>query len=132
MEPETVRYGLALLALCVQKKKGAGFPIMVVYADDPVTPENLPGPFRGAEMFDVADKTLGVKITARANATVKPIPAEYRINIHANPGFGIWFELRPAQGIVWNGVLAGGSRAEVDAHGVGPDPQSGLGRPALC
>jgi len=59
-------------------------------------------------------------MTARANTPVKKIQSEYRINIHANPGYGVWFEFGPSKGEIWNGVLAGGLKAEVDAHGVGP------------
>ncbi len=59
-------------------------------------------------------------MTARANTPVKIIKSEYRINIHANQGYGIWYEFGPAKGETWNGVLAGSLRSEVNAHGIGP------------
>lgn len=120
LEKESVRYGLSLLCLSLQHVKGIGFPIMIVTTDDELTLEDLPTPFRGCELLKADNKTLGAKMTARANTPVKKIPVDYRINIHANPSYGIWYELGPAEGQVWNGVLAGGLKAEVNAHGVGP------------
>ncbi|WP_139786631.1 hypothetical protein [Desulfamplus magnetovallimortis] len=119
LESRTVRYGLSLLAISVQKIKGIGFPILIVTDDDSLMPEHLPTPFRGSEVILLSDKTLGAKFTARANTPVPKIATEYRIDIHANQGYGIWFETGPAKGEEWKGVLAGGLISDVNAHGVG-------------
>ncbi|MCK5100571.1 MAG: hypothetical protein KAR45_20850, partial [Desulfobacteraceae bacterium] len=120
IEKDSVRYGLSLLCLSLQHVKGIGFPIMFVTPDDSLKIEDLPTPFKGGEIFQIDNKSLGAKMTARANTPIKQIPTEYRINIHANQGYGIWYELGPAKGAQWNGVVAGGLKSEVNAHGVGP------------
>ncbi len=120
LEKESVRYGLSLLALSVQHVKGIGFPIFFVSPDNALTPDDLPTPFKGCDVLKPDNNSLGAKMVARANTPVKNIPADYRINVHANPSYGIWYELGPAKGQTWNGVLAGGLKAEVNAHGVGP------------
>lgn len=120
LETDSVRYGLSLLCLCLQHSKGIGFPIMFVTSDNTLSLDDLPTPFKGGELLKTEDKSLGAKMTARANTPVKNIQADYRINIHANPGYGIWYELGPARGRTWKGALAGGLKAEVNAHGVGP------------
>ena len=120
LEKDSVRYGLSLLCLSLQHTKGIGFPILFVCPDDSIRIEDLPTPFKGCDILKSDHPSLGAKLTARANTPVKIIPMDYRINIHANPGYGIWYEIGPAKGLVWNGMLAGGLTAEVDAHGVGP------------
>ncbi len=117
---ESIRYGLSLLCLCLQNAKGIGFPIMLVTPDHTLSLDDLPTSLKGCELLKADDKSLGAKMTARANTPIKNPPADYRINIHANPGYGIWYELGPAKGQVWKGGLAGGLKAEVNAHGVGP------------
>ena len=120
LEEESVRYGLSLLCLSLQHVKGIGFPIFFVTSDDTLSTDSLPTPFKGCDVLKSDNKSLGAKMVARANTPTKKIPADYRINIHANPSYGIWYELGPAKGHVWNGVLAGGLKSEVNAHGVGP------------
>ncbi|NOX34521.1 MAG: hypothetical protein GXP56_12450 [Deltaproteobacteria bacterium] len=119
-EPESVRYGLSLLCLSLQHIKGIGFPIMFVSQDDSLKIEDLPTPFKGCEIFKPDNTSLGAKMTARANTPVKTIGTDYRINIHANQGYGIWFEFGPKKGSAWKGVLAGGLASQINAHGVGP------------
>ena len=119
-QKESVRYGLSLLCASLQHEKGLGFPIIFVTNDDTLTLEDLPTVFRGGQILPLGTATLGAKLTARANTKVKEVPADYRLKIHANPGYGIWFEAGPAQGKTWNGVLAGGLMCSVNAHGVGP------------
>jgi hypothetical protein len=120
LEPASVRYGLSLLALCLQNAKGIGFPIVFVCPDHSLDEDDLPTPLKGADIIDHKNPSLGAKMVAKANTPVKKIDPGYRIDIHANPGFGIWFELGPGPGDTWNGVLAGGLTSEVTAHGVGP------------
>jgi len=120
LETESVRYGLSLLCLGLQAARGLGFPVMILSPDAPLDPEDLPTPFKGADLLPLTAPTLGAKITARANTPVAPMDPGYRMDIHANPGFGIWFELGPGKKETWNGVLAGGLASEINAHGVGP------------
>lgn len=120
LEPASVRYGLSLLCLCLQNAKGIGFPVLFACPDNSLTTGDLPTPFKGADILDQNNASLGAKITAKANTPVKKIDPGYRIDIHANPGYGIWFELGPGAGEIWNGVLAGGLASGVTAHGVGP------------
>jgi len=115
----SVGYGLALLALTVQAKKGHGFHIMWVCAEGTLKPEALPTPLRGAEIVGATDPSLGAKLTARANTPVPRVAAEYRLDIHANPGYGVWMEIGPGRGHSWDGALLGVLEGDVDAHGVG-------------
>ncbi len=119
LESESVRYGLSLLCLAMQNKKGIGFPVIFLYSGDAIDEGALPTPLKGCDIISVDNKALGAKITAKANTPVKKIANEYRIDIHANQGYGIWFEFGPAKGKVWNGVLAATLKSEITAHGVG-------------
>jgi hypothetical protein len=116
----SVRYGLALLALRVQGRKGNGFPVLWLTTDEGLTSGDLPTPLQGAEVLPAGEASLGAKLTARANVPPKPVPADYRLAVHANPGFGVWFEVGPGQGATWTGALLGVDQGAVDAHGVGP------------
>ncbi len=119
-ESDSVRYGLSLLCLSLQNIEGIGFPILFVSSDDSLKTENLPTPFKGADIINLDHKALGAKMVAKANTPAKKIKTDYRLNIHANQGYGVWYEFGPASGGTWNGVLAGGLKSEVMAHGVGP------------
>jgi hypothetical protein len=116
----SVRYGLSLLAIGVQAQKGYGFPIMVILTEGTLEPDSLPTPLAGAEVFALDAAGLGPKITARANTPVKKIDLEYCLDIYGVQGLGQWFEVGPAEGHTWNGVMFGVSNGEINAHGVGP------------
>jgi hypothetical protein len=120
MAPASVRYGLSLLALSLQSRRGIGFPILFVTTDPAFEQEDLPTPFRDAQIVTAGNPSLGAKLTARANMPIKKIEPAYRLDIHANQGYGIWFEFGPVADDSWNGVLAGGLASKVNAHGVGP------------
>jgi hypothetical protein len=120
LETPSVRYGLGLLALSVQGEKGAGFPVLWLDTGEGLSAESLPTPFQGADIAPAAATTLGAKLTAKANVPPRPVPLEYRFAVHANPGFGIWFEAGPGPGHAWSGALLGTDGGAVDAHGVGP------------
>jgi hypothetical protein len=119
MQASSARYGLALLTLMVQAKKGHGFHILWACTEGSLKAEALPTPLRGAEIVATADPSLGAKLTARANTPAPKVAAEYRLDIHANPGFGVWMEVGSVKGNAWEGVLLGVQGGEVDAHGVG-------------
>ena len=119
MGTASVRYGLALLALSIQAKKGHGFHIVWISTEGEIDPENLPTPLRGAEVISPSDTSIGAKMVARANTPAPKIDTEYRLDIHANPGVGVWIEIGPAKGHEWNGALVGVSGGNIDVHGVG-------------
>ncbi len=120
LEPQSVRYGLSLLALAVQGKQGVGFPIFIINTQPDKDFGRLPTPLAGAKILSIEEETLGAKLVAKANMPVKKLPADYRMDIHANPGYGVWFELGPSTGGEWAGALCGVHGGEVTAHGVGP------------
>jgi len=115
-----VRKGLSLLAMSIQSSRGHGFPIFVLPFPGEMTADLLPIPLRGAEIFSLASASVGPKVVAAANLPLKAVETPYRLNIHALPGIGLWFEIGPAKGIEWGGALFGVCGAEIDAHGVGP------------
>jgi len=119
VRPSSVRYGLSLLTLCVQAQKGLGFHILWACTEGSLNADGLPTPMRGAEIVSISDPSLGAKLVARANTPAPKIQTEYRLGIHANPGFGVWMEVGPVQGQTWSGALLGVQEGEVDAHGVG-------------
>jgi len=120
MTAPSVRYGLSLLALSVQGDKGAGFPVLWLDTDKGLSAEVLPTPLQGADIVAAAEPSLGAKLVAKANVPPHAVFADYRLAVHANPGFGVWFEVGPGKGLAWSGALLGVSGGAVDAHGVGP------------
>ncbi len=118
-ESETVRYGLSLLTIAVQAKRGLGFPILLA-TSGAVDVGTLPTPLRGADNMDIGSTSFGAKMVAKANTPVPNVPADYHINLHANPAYGTWFEVGPASGSSWKGALFGVCGGEIDFHGVGP------------
>lgn len=115
----SIRYGLSLLALCLQAGRGNGFPILWVATDGDPDTAALPTPLRGAAAMAADNTALGAKIVARANTPAPTIETDYRLSVHANPGFGVWVEVGPRE-TDWAGALLGVSGGGIDAHGVGP------------
>jgi hypothetical protein len=115
---ETVRYGLSLLALGVQSRKGHGFPVMIVLTAGELQPGSLPTALKGVEILTGDPTSLGPKITAKANLPVKKVPSEYRLDAYGLPGIGQWFEVGP-MGRSWTGAMFGVCGGEINAHGVG-------------
>jgi hypothetical protein len=116
---DTVCTGVALLALAVQAKKGNGFPILWVNTEGEIDLEKLPTPLRGIEIIDASSPSLGAKLVARANTPPQKITLEYRLDLHANPGLGLWVEIGPAKGLEWTGALLGVQDGEIGSQGVG-------------
>ena len=116
---DSVRYGLSMLALTVQAVKGHGYHIFWISTEGQMDAEKLPTPLKGVEVIDFSDASLGAKLVARANTPMPEIETEYRLDIHANPGYGQWVEIGPVEDREWNGALLGVNGADIDAHGVG-------------
>ncbi len=120
LKDQSVRYGISLLALTVQAVKGVGFPIFIINTQPDKSFTNLPTPLAGASVYSIEEETLGAKFAAKANMPVPKRAMDYRIDVHANPGFGVWFELGSIAGGEWQGALCGVTGGEISAHGVGP------------
>ncbi|MBU2548107.1 MAG: hypothetical protein KKB20_06855 [Proteobacteria bacterium] len=116
---ETIRYGLSLLGLGVQSRRGHGFPIMLVVTGGEVQPETLPTPLKGADVLPMS-ATLGPKIVAKANMPQPKVAVEYRLDVYGVQGIGQWFEVGPPPGQTWSGVMFGVAGGDINAHGVGP------------
>ena len=116
----SIRYGLSALALTVQAKRGAAFPILLLHPKgEAIDTETLPTPLRSLESIPQDDPGLGPKLVARVHAPAKPVSAEYRLDVYGNPQIGQWFEVGPVSGN-WEGAMLGVDGAEVVFHGVGP------------
>ena len=116
----TIRFGLSMLALSVQFRKGLGFPILLLLSGGEISAASLPTPLKGAEVLPPAFSGLGTRVVSRANMPVQKTDAGYRLYAHALPGIGLWFEAGPSGTLDWQGTLFGVHGAEIDFHGVGP------------
>ena len=116
-ENPEIRFGLGLLAVAVQARRGHGFPIICICDDGDLDPASLPTLLRGAEVVDEAK--LGAKLAAKVNMPIKKVDAEYRFDLYPMPSLGLWIEVGPAPGHTWKGALLGVSDGDIGAHGVG-------------
>lgn len=118
ISPET-RYGLSLLCLSVQARRGSGFPVVIVQTtDSAIASESLPTALKGAELLTLKSPALGPKLTAKVHAPAKTLTAGYRLDILGNEHVGQWFEAGPEEGS-WQGAVFGVSGAEIVFHAVG-------------
>lgn len=116
----SVRYGLALLAVTVQAKRGPGYPIVLLHPrGETVDRDSLPTPLRSVEALPVDDPGLAPKLVARVHTPAKSAASEYRLDVYGNPHIGQWFEVGPRGGR-WAGALFGVAGGEIAFHGVGP------------
>lgn len=120
-ENPDIRFGLAMLAAAVQARRGHGFPVLCICDDGELDPDTLPTMLRSAEV--VEESRLGARLAARANMPVRKVEPEYRFDLYALPGLGLWLEVGPAPGHRWSGALLGVCNADIGAHGVGPAGQ---------
>jgi hypothetical protein len=116
--PET-RYGLTLLCLSIRAER-PDLSILWADSDNQLSSEALPGVFADVPLVGSKSNLLGAKLAAGANTSAKPLSAEYRLGVHANPGFGTWFEVGPAGEEEWSGAMFAVTGGEIVAHGVGP------------
>lgn len=130
LKKDTVRFGLGLLTLAVQSRKGIGFPILLISAQgksamdasvmDASVIDALPTPLRAAEPLALDNPALGAKIAARAGMPGKGIEPGYHLYLHPLPGIGLWMEVGPAKDLLWQGAMVGVRGGEIDFHGIGP------------
>ena len=114
------RYGLSLLALCLQARKGKGFPIVILQtAGDLMSAQMLPTPLQHAIVFSATDAATPAKLVAKAHLQVPDLKSEYYLDMVGNPQFGQWFEVHPAEG-EWPGIIFGVDEGEIKFQAVGP------------
>jgi len=120
LKTPSIRYGLSLLAMTVQAKRGLSFPIsFLLEGKEALAAESLPTPLKGADLLPSSDPAMPAKLVARVHAPVKEIPAEYRLDVYGTPQIGQWFEAGPAKD-TWPGAIFGVAGAEITFHAVGP------------
>ncbi|MCP4748069.1 MAG: hypothetical protein GY874_18315 [Desulfobacteraceae bacterium] len=114
------RYGLSMLALCIQAKKGAGFPIVVLQNGGSLPDsDHLTTPFAHSDIFDTANSGVFAKLVAKVHAPTSQLPSDYYINMTGNSQLGQWFEIRPA-GEAWPGIIFGIDQGDILFQAVGP------------
>lgn len=119
-EKAETRYGLSLLALCVQAERGPGFPIVILQTDaDPLTAADLPTPLQRAVVLPADNAGTPAKLVAKVHAKAPDLPAAYTLRLAGNPQFGQWLELRPTRD-AWPGVIFGVDEGEIKFQAVGP------------
>ena len=112
-----IRQGLSLAALAAQaaRRKGNGSALPVVVSPSGTLQDSLPQPLADA---DIVARGLGARTIARIHGKNVLPACDYRLDVHALPGLGLWLEVGPARD-QWDGVLLGSAPCEPDAHGVG-------------
>ncbi len=113
-----MRYGLTLLRLALQLDRPA-LPILWLDSAGKMDKTYLPGIFVDTPFMAAESPTLGAKFAALANIPLRQLASPYRLQVHANPGFGVWFEVGPGAGEEWAGGLFGVNQGEIKSHGVG-------------
>jgi len=117
MNPD-VRYGLTLLSLAIKTERPE-LPVLLIDPADRVTKEDLPGIFDTTPFVKGSGTKVAVKFAAMANIPAKQVSVPYHLAVHANPGYGVWFEVGPCRDEDWTGVLFGVRQGEIKAHGCG-------------
>ncbi|MCJ8501780.1 hypothetical protein [Desulfatitalea alkaliphila] len=114
------RYGLSLLALCVQSQRGRGFPIVVLQTDDePFTAQELPTPLQNVTILPAADAGTAAKLVARAHGRSTFIAPPFHLDMVGDPRLGQWLEVRPTAE-EWPGIIFGIDEGEIQFQAVGP------------
>ncbi len=115
----SIRYGLSLLILTVQAKRGLSFPTVILLQGEPPSLETLPMPLRGVDFLSLKDPGMAAKLVVKVNAPGKTIPSDYRIDTYGNPQIGQWVEVGPTN-TIWSGAMFGVADGEIIFHAVGP------------
>lgn len=116
----SIRYGLSLLTLTVQAKRGLSFPtVVLLLKGEPPLAETLPMPLKGIDFLSLTDPGMAAKLVTRIHTPVKETPLEYRIDTYGNPQIGQWFEVGPMNS-TWSGAMFGVAEGEILFQAVGP------------
>ena len=123
LENSELRYGLSLLGLTVQARKGGGFPIVILQSEgDPVAAEALPDPLRRALVLPAENAATPAKLVARAHAKTPSLPTAYQLDMVGNEQLGQWLQVYPS-GQSWPGIIFGVDGGEILFQAVGPAGQ---------
>lgn len=116
---DDLRYGLSMLALTVQARKGVGFPMVILQsAGDPISCKELPTPLKRAIVLPVENPGTPAKLVAKVHAKAPDVPAAYYLDMVGNEQLGQWLEVRPT-GDAWPGVIFGVDGGEIVFQAVG-------------
>jgi len=120
---QAVRYGLSLAHAAIHQNPSR--PLTSVVAGLDFAPESagLPTLLRTAPVLSPPITTWGPQLVALALRRTPPPPADYRLNVIANPALGQWFEIGPPAGAVWSGAIFGSDAGEITHQGIGPSRQ---------
>ncbi len=120
LESSDLRYGLSLLALTVQARKGIGFPIVILQTEgDPITAAELPDPLQRALVLSAGNPATPAKLVAKVHAKPPSLPAAYHIDMVGNEQLGQWLQVYPGTG-TWPGIIFGVDEGEIVFQAVGP------------
>jgi hypothetical protein len=115
-----LRYGLSLLALCVQARRGPAFPIVILQTDTaPLDVDELPTPLQRAVILSAVAASTPAKLVAKAHAKAPDLQAAYYFDMVGDPQRGQWFEVHPTQG-TWPGIIFGINEGQIKFQAVGP------------
>ncbi len=116
----SVRYGLSLLALCIQAVKGVDFPIIILQeGQEGLAAASLPTALKGCAVLPAAGGAYGAKVVAGVHRASGKLFPPYRLDVYGVPQVGQWFEVGPREG-VWQGAIFGTTGKGVVLHAVGP------------
>lgn len=119
---KSILQGLSLLSLAVQAEKGGRIAMIILVTQGDVAGVALPNPLDYADVLTPDNPALGAKVTAKVHMPLKPLNADYRIQVFALPKVGLWLEAGPAKD-AWDGALFGvaseGEGMGINAMGIG-------------
>jgi len=119
----SVRYGLSMLGLSVQARRGLNFPIIVLQVgEEQIESATLPVVFQAADIYPAGSASFGPKLVAGLHKTVVPTYPPYRLDVYGIPQIGQWFEVGPREDS-WQGVIFGTNEPSISFHAVGPAGQ---------
>lgn len=119
-EDPQIRYGLSMLAICVQARRGSSFPLVLLQDDETLlTPDDLPTPLKRASVLAAAQAGTPAKLVAKIHTRLPEMPASFFIDMVGSVQFGQWFEIRPVQE-TWPGIIFGLDEGDIRFQAVGP------------
>jgi hypothetical protein len=122
-EKEDIRFGLSMLAITVQARKGIAFPMAILQtAGDPLTEEDLPTTLQRADILPAADAGTAAKMVAKVHAPAPKLQAAFHLDMVGNEQLGLWLEVFPT-GDPWPGIIFGVDDGEIAFQAVGEPGQ---------
>jgi hypothetical protein len=114
-----LRFGLSMLALTVQAKKGLGFPIVILQTEgELLASDDLTSPLQLAPVLPAGHASTPAKVVARVHAKPASIPSAYHLDMVGSEQLGQWLQVYPSSG-VWPGIIFGVDSAEIVFQAVG-------------